>query len=372
MTTKILIPDTTVITHEEWLEERKKGIGGSDVAAVLGISPWKTSLQLYEEKTSDYRNEPSLEDSVPMKAGNVFEGIVIKIAERLTGAKIIPAKEMVCLEDKPYIRANPDAFLISPDGTMSLVEIKTLSNRIKDEKWGDDTIPPYYESQLRYYQGVYGDKFCDKAYFFALPLLDEERALASMFANAAYEFSDEDVDLAEKLFYDRIIVRTIQRDREYEQSMFEIVEDFWEEHVIKGIPPAMTGKPENNKSFLLSKKRNGESVNLSGEAAKLIVKYDELAAHKAKIKKELDSIESSIDETLSEILLEMGDCTTGIAGNREVTVKPGITRTSINADALKKLKLQYPDIYEQFAKTSVGKNRIAIKEIKPSKRKKAV
>ena len=373
MATKILISDTRKITHEEWLEERKKGIGGSDVSAVLGISPWKTSYEIYEEKTSsDYKNEPSLEASVPLKAGNVLENLIIKIAERLTGAKIVPANEMVCLEEKPYIRANPDAFLIYPDGKMSLVEIKTLSNRIKDEKWGENTIPPYYESQLRYYQGVYGDKFCDKAYFFALPLIDEERALASMFANAGYEFSKEDIDLAEQLFYDRLIIRTIERDRDYEQSLFEIVTTFWEEHVVKRIPPAMIGTGKNNKTFLLQKERNGKTLDLSDAAAELIAKYDVLSAQKAEVKKELENIEEAIDKTLSGILCEMGDCSVGISGDYEVIVKPGISRTTISADNLKKLMLQYPDVYSKFAKTSIGKNRIAIKKKTSPKRKRAV
>ena len=39
------------MTREEWLEERKKGIGGSDAATILGLNPYKTSIQLWEEKT---------------------------------------------------------------------------------------------------------------------------------------------------------------------------------------------------------------------------------------------------------------------------------------------------------------------------------
>ena len=56
---EILVPDITVLTEEEWLNWRKKGIGGSDVAAVLGISPWKTRRDLFYEKTGA---EPMEED----------------------------------------------------------------------------------------------------------------------------------------------------------------------------------------------------------------------------------------------------------------------------------------------------------------------
>ncbi len=37
----------------QYLEERRKGIGGSDIAAILGLSPWKTAYQVYQEKRKE-------------------------------------------------------------------------------------------------------------------------------------------------------------------------------------------------------------------------------------------------------------------------------------------------------------------------------
>ena len=42
---------TAAMSRTEWLKERTKGIGGSDVATVLGLNPYKTPLELWEEKT---------------------------------------------------------------------------------------------------------------------------------------------------------------------------------------------------------------------------------------------------------------------------------------------------------------------------------
>ena len=42
--------DTSTLTNDEWLRWRKKGIGGSDVAAALGFSPYKTQRELYYDK----------------------------------------------------------------------------------------------------------------------------------------------------------------------------------------------------------------------------------------------------------------------------------------------------------------------------------
>ena len=47
----IVITDTTNLSEAEWLEYRRKGIGGSDVAAVLGLSPFCTARDLYCDKT---------------------------------------------------------------------------------------------------------------------------------------------------------------------------------------------------------------------------------------------------------------------------------------------------------------------------------
>jgi len=61
---EILVPDITVLTEEEWLNWRKKGIGGSDVAAVLGISPWKTRRDLFYEKSGAEPMPKTMDDII--------------------------------------------------------------------------------------------------------------------------------------------------------------------------------------------------------------------------------------------------------------------------------------------------------------------
>ena len=55
--------------REEFLLERKKGIGGSDVAAIIGVSPWKTALGVYLDKVSDFTNKKYCHDinTIPFK-----------------------------------------------------------------------------------------------------------------------------------------------------------------------------------------------------------------------------------------------------------------------------------------------------------------
>ena len=46
---KVLV-STENLTEQEWLAYRRQGIGGSDVAAILGISPFRTARDLYDDK----------------------------------------------------------------------------------------------------------------------------------------------------------------------------------------------------------------------------------------------------------------------------------------------------------------------------------
>jgi putative phage-type endonuclease len=68
--------------RDEWLEQRRHGIGGSDAAAALGLSPWKTPLSLYLEKTGDAR---PFRDNESMLWGRVLEPAIRAEYTRRTG-----------------------------------------------------------------------------------------------------------------------------------------------------------------------------------------------------------------------------------------------------------------------------------------------
>ena len=46
----LVLVETSELPREEWLAYRRRGIGGSDAAAVLGISPFMTGRDLYYDK----------------------------------------------------------------------------------------------------------------------------------------------------------------------------------------------------------------------------------------------------------------------------------------------------------------------------------
>lgn len=72
---------TKDMTHEDWLAERRKGIGGSDIATILGLNKWKSPLQLFLEKTGKVQAE-DLSDKEVIYWGNVLEDVVAKEFEK--------------------------------------------------------------------------------------------------------------------------------------------------------------------------------------------------------------------------------------------------------------------------------------------------
>ena len=61
LNSKVIVPDIDKLSYKDWLQVRRSGIGGSDAAAALGLSPWKSALELWQEKVSGQR-QPTQEN----------------------------------------------------------------------------------------------------------------------------------------------------------------------------------------------------------------------------------------------------------------------------------------------------------------------
>ena len=89
-----VIVDTDVLSRDEWLNYRRLGIGGSDVAAIMGISPFATIRDLYYDKVGI---EPQIEDEeesnwVAKEVGHRLEDLVAEIFSKKTGLTVFPVR----------------------------------------------------------------------------------------------------------------------------------------------------------------------------------------------------------------------------------------------------------------------------------------
>ena len=139
-------------THEEWLEDRQKGIGGSDVGAVLGLNKYKSPYSLWAEKSGLLHTEEV--DNESMRIGRDLEDYVAKRFMEATGHEVVTSPYSFQSKAHPFMLANIDRLLTDePCG----LECKTASALTRyDFENGD--IPPSYYCQCMHYMAVTGLK----------------------------------------------------------------------------------------------------------------------------------------------------------------------------------------------------------------------
>jgi len=125
--------------------DRQKYLGGSDVAAILGISPWKTALDVYLDKVQG-RVEITDPDRVKiLTRGKRMEPYVIDLLAEETGLEIVARGNRYIDAEYGFIAAEIDAEASSGEN----IEIKTVSP-FKAKEWGEvktDEIPLHYAAQ---------------------------------------------------------------------------------------------------------------------------------------------------------------------------------------------------------------------------------
>lgn len=161
MAAPIILCDTAGMTNDEWLNARMHGpkgtipytVGGSDVAAIFGVSPWTTPLELWLIKKG--RMKPAKkENSNQLEMGHLLEPIAAYWYAKKTGNTVIQDTNLYQHADHPYALANFDRrFIRTSDNEPGILECKSCTFHKADE-WANGAIPLYYELQLRFYLAV--------------------------------------------------------------------------------------------------------------------------------------------------------------------------------------------------------------------------
>ena len=149
--------------REKWLEARKKYIGGSDVACILGYNPWKTNTQLYREKKglvlpNDLSDNPLV--TYGTKAEEHIRALFALDHPELT-VEYIPENSWRNTKYK-FAAASLDGWTTDENGRKGILEIKTatITSGQQSNKWKDQ-IPDNYYCQVLFYLGVTEWDFVD-------------------------------------------------------------------------------------------------------------------------------------------------------------------------------------------------------------------
>ncbi len=152
---------------KNWHKMREKGLGGSEIAIVMGLSPYKSLFRLWHEKAGNI--EPGQMDENRSRIGLGLEDVAAKIFEDETGY-ICHKTGMYQSKDCEIALAEPDRLLTDKDGGLAgVLEIKTVDPSVAwqwgREKQGKGNIPEHYMCQVQWYLNALK---LDKAFLIAL------------------------------------------------------------------------------------------------------------------------------------------------------------------------------------------------------------
>jgi putative phage-type endonuclease len=262
------------MTHDEWLAERKKGIGGSDAGAICGMNKYRSPFEVYADKLDLI---PPKEDNEAMRLGRDLEEYVAKRFTEATGKKVRRKNSFIRSEKYPFAFANVDRLVV---GERAGLECKTAS-ALNVKRYKDEEFPEEYYCQCMHYMAVTGYK---RWYLAALIL-----------------------GVGLKVF-------TIERDESEIEALMNIERDFWE-HVEKRIPPIVGGSESDTDvvNALYPDADTDSSIKLIGFSERL-KKRSELKELKKKIENEIAEIDNAVK-------LYMGDAETAVNDNYKATWK---------------------------------------------------
>lgn len=300
--------NTANMDRDEWREWRRKGIGGSDIAAIAGLNPWKSPIAVYFDKLNEIPQAD--EDNEAMHFGRILEDVVADEFARRNGhngRQVQRVNAVLQHPSYPQILANIDRVVYDKDRGNAVLEIKTTSEWNRSN-WDDDQLPDMVMCQVQHYLGVTG---LGRAY------------VACLIGGNKY------------------VQHEIQRDDEIIDHLQQIALEFWQ-RVENRTPPEMDGsKASSDLLKQLYPKSNGETVRLPMEAEELVDRIEQCKDQEKALEQERKEAENKLKAMLE-------DNEAGIAGEREVRWKP-ITSCRFDSTSFRK---DHPDLYDQYAKES--------------------
>ena len=309
-----------MLINHDFTQDRTKYIGGSDIGAILGLSPYKSPLAVWMEKTG---KEVKTVDSLPLRFGSFVEEFVANEYAKATGFALRHDESIYIHPDYSFMSAHIDRF-VHADGldqaATKILECKT-ANPFSRAQWGDpgsDQIPLHYLTQVTWY----------------LALIGIERAdLAVLFGNTGFR------------------VYCIARDRELENLILEKAHYFWHEHVLKDIPPpAQT--PEDCQMLF---QRSDPSKTLEANAKTLA-----LLERLQTLQYQGNACEEEITALKTQIMAQMQDAEV-LAHQGQVLATWKAPKASYRLDA-KRLEAEERAIYEKYKVASQTSRRFVLKD----------
>ena len=266
-TAKIIAP---FAGHEDWLEWRRHRIGASDIAAITGISPWRSPYQVWASKFHGVEQD----DRESFRWGRKLESIVLDEFEAQTGLHVYDRQMVVVHHEHEWASATLDgvayesglaAYETGEDrlAALGVVEAKTTH----ESRWGEDGYPDHYVGQVQWQMFVTGLEMG------WLAVLHQGR-----------EFR----------------IYEIPRDDKLIDLLAEIGADFYEKHMKTGEPPEVDGSEGTARVLADLWEPTERREELTGEAAAAVKQLPALRAELKRMQKEEQRLVNVIKASLQD------------------------------------------------------------------------
>lgn len=310
--------DTRRIARADWLEVRKSGIGGSDAAAAVGLSPYKSQLELWLEKTGRdaQLDKPDPNDTThPVFWGTLLEPIVAAAYTQQTGRKVRKVNAVLQHPTVPFMLANLDREIVgSPE--VQILECKT-AGEFGARQWLDG-VPEYVQLQVQHQLAVTGK---------------------------------QSADVAVLLCGQKLEVHRVYRDDELISRLIHLEAQFWQ-YVTTDTPPPADGSESADRALRCLYPGNASVVDFT-EDRQLSSAFADLVLLRADIKAK-EALAEQLKQTLQQA---MGDASVAQLDTGKITYKRSKDSVSIDLD---RLLADHPDLAQQYATTKPGSRRFRI------------
>ena len=244
-----VLAEITHANRELWLAERVKGIGGSEMAAILGLSRWSDAAEVYMGKLGMMEAHDLSENEAVEWGTRLEDAVAQKFADEHPEFRVIPGG-FWRHDTHTWLQSTPDRLLVRDGIVVAILEIKTAGWK-QAPAWGDagtDDVPRYYHVQCdSYMAGVDGHTLT------GLPVRIEQAYICPLIGGQSYR------------------EYVIPRDFALETLLIERGSYFWHENVLKQEPPELGWMPS-------SKALVGRMFPKAGEEVRDAITQEEFSA----------------------------------------------------------------------------------------------
>ena len=313
-----------MLINQDFSVDRTKYIGGSDIGAILGLSRFRSPLEVWMEKTG---KETKKLDSLTLRFGSFAEEFVASEYARATGFELIHDESIYIHPEHSFMSAHMDRFVLEGGASSStstptrILECKT-ANPFSSGDWGEvgsDEVPMSYLCQCIWYMAITNINKVD---------------LAVLFGNSDFRIYE------------------ISRDLELETVIVQKANLFWNEYVLKDLPPPVSS--EQDCQTLFSKGDSTKSIEAQSETL-------ELSRRLALLNSEISTREEEISIIKQNIMNQMGEAES-MTYQGKVLATWKAPKPSFRLDS-KRLELEHPQIASNYKIPVQNSRRLVIKEL---------